>query len=165
MSYSIGEEGGSLQACIVILPGGPSLQNAGLTLDISVAATGDTATGEYTYIMAKLLATQGTMYDVSYTIVGEDFTLSSSSVTLSSTTPPEGECVTINIATDLMIEGDETLTISITSQTTTAVVDSERASAVLTIEDDEGQTESRSKTTLTKLMECNKICTYNNIKK
>ena len=49
MIYSIGEEGGSLQACIVILPGGPSLQNAGLTLDISVAATGDTATGEYTY--------------------------------------------------------------------------------------------------------------------
>ena len=49
MSYSIGEEGGSLQACVVILPGGPSLQNAGLTLDISVAATGDTTTGEYTY--------------------------------------------------------------------------------------------------------------------
>ena len=71
--------------------------------------------------------------------------MSSSSVTLSSTTPPEGECVTINIAQDLMIEGDETLTISITSQTATAVVDSERASAILTIEDDEGQTESISK--------------------
>ena len=39
--------------------------------------------------------------------------------------------------------------ISITSQTATAVVDSEKASAVLTIEDDEGQTESRSKISLT----------------
>ena len=158
MSYSIGEEGGSLQACIVILPGGPSLQNASLTFDISVAATGDTATGEHTYSFG-LFISNSMDYDFSYTIVGEDFTLSSSSVTLSSTTPPEGECVTINIIQDLMIEGDETLTISITSQTATAVVDSERASAVLTIEDDEGQTESSSK------MECIKVtlsCTDNN---
>ena len=53
----------------------------------------------------------------------------------------EGACFTINPESDTLIEGTETLSVSITPQNALAAVVEGRGMAVVSIEDDEGNKE------------------------
>ena len=73
------------------------------------------------------------------TTVTDDFTLSSSNtVSLSSTTPATGECITINVESDLLVEGNENVILTLSSAIGTVQISDARGSAILTIGDDEG---------------------------
>ena len=71
--------------------------------------------------------------------VNDDFTVSgSSTVSLRSTTTNAGECVTISIESDLLVEGNENVNLTLTTAVGTVRINDERGSAVLIIEDNEG---------------------------
>ena len=71
--------------------------------------------------------------------VNDDFTVSgSNTVSLRSTTTNAGECVTISIEPDLLVEGNENVNLTLTTAVGSVRINDERGSAVLIIEDNEG---------------------------
>lgn len=79
--------------------------------------------------------------DTLHTVI-EDFTgPSQSSVTLNSANPTA--CIMITPESDTMVEGTETLTVTITPQNNRAAVVDGRGMATVSIEDDEGETATR----------------------
>lgn len=57
---------------------------------------------------------------------------------LSNTTNSAGECVTITGVSDMLVEGAETLSVTITTPTARGSIGSGRGTAVVSIMDDEG---------------------------
>ena len=140
-SYSIGDESESIQVCVVASPGGPTFGDSNVpAIAINVATTGDSATGEEQNIYSISVITL-----IPLLLDGDDYTLSGSSVSFSSTTNSSGECVTITSQPDSLVEGTETLTVSISSPLPArATTDPALSTAVVSIGDSEGKSVSQA---------------------